>query len=435
MVSFSCSIRAISPILATLLLIVIVVAASIAAYAWIQSSTESQINTASGFIIIENVLFYDTNQLDLTIRNTGTSDLKIDTIYIDDVKHSVAQNIQTKKSATVTLEYSWTSGTKYKIKVASNTGLYAEGLYSTPGAPSSSDIIDYASMHYVNTTSNVDGSSDKGTHTNFADQRVGPDSIFDTLTEDNTGGSANSTLLDDGFEGSAWDVNWNDASSDWREDDSPVHSGSSSAFASNNNEGTFTSDILDASDASAIYLDFWFMKDDTEGTDFTLYYYDGSSYDLIDELDDNGGDDTWLHFTAKITDSQYFVPNFRVRFDATLGSSENVWVDDVIITKEVNADNFELDIEIQFTDIDVSKNYEEISIFMGSATGEALDVYVWNGGSWDSLVAGLTPNQWNNVTRTITEDIVTLRFLGNLETSDTNQDTWEIDCSLLYAPP
>ena len=77
--------------------------------------------------------------------------------------------------------------------------------------------------------------------------------------------------------------------------------------------------------------------------------------------------------------------------------------------------NYELDIEIQFTEVDVGKDYEEICIFMGSATGEALDVYVWNGGSWDILITDLVVNQWNNVTRTITEDIVTLRFLGSLE--------------------
>ncbi len=97
--------------------------------------------------------------------------------------------------------------------------------------------------------------------------------------------------------------------------------------------------------------------------------------------------------------------------------------------------NYELDIEIQFTEVDVGNNYDEISIFTGSASGESLDVYIWNGASWDSLITDLASNQWNNVTRSITEEIVTLRFLGTSEINDTTQDTWEIDCSLLYAPP
>ena len=271
--------RAISPILATLLLIVIVVGASIVAYAWIQSSTQSQINTAGGFIIMENTRFYDTDQIDFTLRNTGTSDVTIDAIYVNDYRYSVAQQIQTGQSETLTLDYSWESGTKYKIKVATRTSLYAEGTYTTP--------------------------SDLG----------------------------NTILLEDGFEGSPWDVNWNDLSSNWNSDNSVVNSGSYSAYASNGNEGYFTSDNLNANGASAINLEFWFRKDDTEANDFTLFYYNGSNYNLIDELDNDGGDDIWLHFTTEITDSQYFVSNFRVRFDATLGNNENVWVDDVLITK------------------------------------------------------------------------------------------------------
>ena len=271
--------KAISPILATLLLIIIVVGAAIATYAWIQSSTQSQLNAAGGFIMIENTFFYGADQIDITIRNTGTSDVTVDAVYVDGYRHSVDQLIETKQSETLTLDYSWESGTKYKIKVATTTGLYTEGSYSTPS------------------------------------------------------GLGNIVLLEDGFEDSPWDVNWNDLSSNWNDDDSIVNNGSNSARASNGNEGYFTSDDLDANGASSITLDFWFRKDDTEANDFTLFYYNGTDYSLIDELDDNGGDDVWLHFTAEITDSQYFVSNFRVRFDATLGGGENVWVDDVLITK------------------------------------------------------------------------------------------------------
>jgi hypothetical protein len=93
-----------------------------------------------------------------------------------------------------------------------------------------------------------------------------------------------------------------------------------------------------------------------------------------------------------------------------------------------------LDVEVQFTDVDVGEGYNEVCILLGSATGEDLDLYIWNGESWDQLATALVPNQWNNMTRAITEDTITLRFLGHLETADTVQDTWEIDCVLLYAP-
>jgi hypothetical protein len=43
--------------------------------------------------------------------------------------------------------------------------------------------------YYVNQLSNVDSSADIGTHSNFTAQQYGPDSIFDTLTEEDTLGS------------------------------------------------------------------------------------------------------------------------------------------------------------------------------------------------------------------------------------------------------
>ena len=41
----------------------------------------------------------------------------------------------------------------------------------------------------VDQQSNVDGPADVGTHSNFTAQQYGPDSINDTLTEENTGGN------------------------------------------------------------------------------------------------------------------------------------------------------------------------------------------------------------------------------------------------------
>jgi len=288
-------------------------------------------------------------------------------------------------------------------------------------------------IDYVDSSlSNKDLSADKGTHSAFAAQKYGPDSIYDTLTEENNAIFLNSTILNDGFEGSPWDVNWDSISSDWNDDNSPVHGGSTSAWASNGDEGYFTSDNLDASDAAAIYVDFWFRKDDTESNDFTLYYYDGSNYDYIEELDDNGGDYTWLHYTAKITDSQYFVSNFRIRFDATLGGGENVWVDDVVITKEVkSSDNYELDLEVQWTHADFDEANEELCIYVDSFSGENLLVEVWTG-SWTSLTTLTTG--WNNVTVSsyLTSQEFTIRFVGETETGDTTQDYWTIDATLLH---
>lgn len=144
------------------------------------------------------------------------------------------------------------------------------------------------------------------------------------------------TLLDDGFEGttSTWDDNWDSISHNWYR--SPTRrSGSYSAGSSNDNEGAFTCDDLDTSDASSITIDFWYRSSNTEPSDLTLSYYDGSSYNDITDLGSNTYG-IFLHYTDTITDSQYFISNFKIRFTSNLGNSENVWVDDVLITKEVS---------------------------------------------------------------------------------------------------
>lgn len=285
--------------------------------------------------------------------------------------------------------------------------------------------------YYIDTDlSNVDSILDRGTHSNFSAQQYGPDLNYDILSEQNT--KYNSTMLSDGFESIIWNENWNDLSSNWQEDNDPVKSGTSSARGFNLGEGPFTCDNLDMSQASAIYIDFWFRKDDTESFDFTLYYYDGTSYDLIEELDDNGSDDIWLHYSEKIIDPQYFISDFRIRFDATLGGGENVWVDDVLIVKE-SPDNFEIDLEIQWSDVDFSQINEELCIFVGSVSDEILKLDYWSGSQWEPLINNLLPG-WNNISISslLIESTFTIRFKGNIEISDQVASSWNIDAALLH---
>lgn len=142
-------------------------------------------------------------------------------------------------------------------------------------------------------------------------------------------------LLDDGFEGAVWDANWTNSGT-WVRDDAFAPYELPSAQAPAKASGTFTCADLNTSDAETVHVRFWLQKDDTDTAgDITLYYYNGTSYVNVSDLATIGDDDTWLYYTDAITDSNYFVSNFKIRFDAVLGNGENVWVDDVIITKTV----------------------------------------------------------------------------------------------------
>lgn len=124
--------KGISPILATLLLIVIAVAAIIITYAWVitfTSTTTEQVTILS----VENIRFYDTNKTDIVIRNSGTSNAKIVTVYMGPsstnlqnktVSPTLPQNLATDSAVTLTITHtgSWTVGTRYYFKVVTEAG-------------------------------------------------------------------------------------------------------------------------------------------------------------------------------------------------------------------------------------------------------------------------------------------------------------------------
>ena len=73
----------ISPILATLLLIVIAVAAVIVTYAWVMTFTASQTGQAGVFLKKDSVAWNSTaSTITVYVRNTGTADGQIDAVYI-----------------------------------------------------------------------------------------------------------------------------------------------------------------------------------------------------------------------------------------------------------------------------------------------------------------------------------------------------------------
>ena len=284
---------------------------------------------------------------------------------------------------------------------------------------------------YVDTLSNVSDPLDKGTHSKFDNEKA-KDSSYDILTEGNTAtGTTTTTLLNDGFEGGDWDANWDGDSNDWFRSDTH-RNGSYSAGSRNNNEGGFSCDNLDARGATSIGISFWYQLDDTEDSDLKLDYYDGSNYDFIANIG-GGTKNTWLHYTAIITDSQYFKSNFRIRFYSNL-NKENVWVDDVLITKKIPGVNYVLDLEAQWTNVNYQLQNEELCIFTGLLGNETLMVDAWNGGGWVTIINPLLSSQWNNVSVTnwLTSPTFTIRYRDGTPTNDLTRNSWNIDAALLH---
>ena len=129
--------KGISPILATLLLIVIAVAAVIVTYAWVMTFTTSTTSQAGAVISEANTRFYSitTKYISVTLLNSGTADAKMTKVYIGteaanliDVTSTVnfipSTNILKANGGSInaTMPYTWTSGQRYYFKFITEAG-------------------------------------------------------------------------------------------------------------------------------------------------------------------------------------------------------------------------------------------------------------------------------------------------------------------------
>jgi flagellin-like protein len=121
--------KGISPILATLLLVVIAVAAIVVTYAWVMTYMAHTTGQAGVVLNPANVRFYGNGtKIDIDIQDTGTSDTTIIQVYVG--TSSSAMDNQTISPLPIpagtvqriTLNYSWQVGVIYYFKVIASTG-------------------------------------------------------------------------------------------------------------------------------------------------------------------------------------------------------------------------------------------------------------------------------------------------------------------------
>jgi archaeal type IV pilus assembly protein PilA len=134
--------KGISPLIATLLLIAIAVAASVLTYSWVMSMVGSQSAQAQTQVRIDNVNWY-ADGIIVMIRNTGSVAATLESITV---------RTNTAGSATVALplgtvgnsydtgaalgkSVAWSPylvGTSYVVRVTTTTGFYYEAVVTSP---------------------------------------------------------------------------------------------------------------------------------------------------------------------------------------------------------------------------------------------------------------------------------------------------------------
>lgn len=337
----------------------------------------------------------------------------------------------------------------YVIQIEDSRGIIVVASSFSSYAASLIRNSTYTSADYIDLDdSNVDGSADKGTQSNFAAQQSAPDSIYDTLTEANFGGGLSSIPLIDSesFEGSSWPTGWYEdpGYSSWAPRQYRAHDGSYSATfegEGGGRTGYLYTPEMDCSNAEAIYIDFWYYD---EGIDnnydiFRLDYYDGSSWNSYQYQLGQYSEYTWNHYQDEIIDSKYFIGDFQLRFYAwDIEGGELGYVDSVNVTIVVDGTSYQLDLEEQFTNVNYTDPDQDLCIKANSLGAEPLMVDVWTGSGWDN-VASLTGlvNGWKNVSVSsyLTSATLTIRFRGSSEGFDSVPDSWEIDSVLLGPQP
>jgi len=349
-----------------------------------------------------------------------------------------------------------------------------------------------------NNTSNVDGAADIGSHSGFPAQQAGPDSTYDTLTEQNTGaGEITKIGTDTSGTGTSLTLSFSHT----------LVSGTARIVIVS--IGVENGNTIDVSTVTYGGVTMTFAVEGITGTS-SFRYLSEIWYILEADLPSEGSQTVAITFTGTASSlevnafcSEYTgvsqgAPEATAEHHQTMGTtitndispSENAWVLSVIgsgntgswthgesqvevhdfadssstftvaelrgasgetslsstFSTTVNRlervaaswamaieDNYELDLEVQWTNATFDQPNEELAIYGGTMGAENIRVDVWTGSSWNNLLNDLSTG-WNNVSVTdyLTSPTFSIRFKGGIESGDSSQDTWEIDCTLLH---
>jgi flagellin-like protein len=123
MKNFRKSRKALSPVVASIILIAVTVAVSIAVAAWMGALTVGFMGTEE--LKITNMKFEGTTTKTIVIvaNNTGTSPVTINEFWVNGVKQTyTAQTAAANTGVEATVTYTWVAGSNYQIKLISSKG-------------------------------------------------------------------------------------------------------------------------------------------------------------------------------------------------------------------------------------------------------------------------------------------------------------------------
>ena len=132
------SVRAISPVIATLLMIAIAVVASLVVYAWVTGYIGGSTTKAGKAIQLPSFAVDGSNNLHVYVQNVGQGTVQISAIYVNDDLKPFASNypdnvLAEGNTADLTVTGPFDADTKLNIKVTTTEGTFMTAT-GTPGS-------------------------------------------------------------------------------------------------------------------------------------------------------------------------------------------------------------------------------------------------------------------------------------------------------------
>jgi len=320
------------------------------------------------------------------------------------------------------------------------------------------DFEDYVDI----SNSNVDGSQDIGTHSNFNAQQSGPDSTLDILTEQNTVSNTHSLDATGGY------ILVGDGTTDWGSTSGTISfwvqwdTVANRPWGQHENMETRISGtnlVVDWGAAGSLTSTTSFTAGNwyfiaitwNEATDtLSMYVGDPSTSPILDAQNTVW---TGAVSTVGVTQNNFMAAKSGVNpldghgddlryydTDRSLAEAQSDYNTELTGSETGLRSYFKLNND--FDDIGPDNNdgsgvgsyaFSTDTPFGGGGPTETIRVDVWYNSAWNNVFTDLSDG-WNNVTVVsyLDSSTFTIRFKGGTETSDTTQDSWKIDASLLH---
>jgi hypothetical protein len=135
-------------------------------------------------------------------------------------------------------------------------------------------------------------------------------------------------LLEDGFDGNF--VKWKSAEG-WVKSTSESVAGGASAHAGSHADD-LVSQPMNTSDRSSIYVEFSYKEQNVPANGAKLKFYNGTQWIDIADIGGTTPENTWHSFKMTITDPQFMIPNFKMKFErACSQADESLYIDELTV--------------------------------------------------------------------------------------------------------